>query len=280
MAHPLGPPGAGTRGQGGPRRGGGKNAAQTRPQRGGGAPARPTASPRSCARRLHPSVRGAGASFWWGQPGLSASRVVGGPAVAPRWDFGGALWARLGICSTCCPWGGLGDCRPFHFRTFASRPRPGRNPILPKWALKKKSTEMSILVKRNPVLLKRKFRFSKMGIRSRLSYGFANQPAGTAIPPSSVRENQSALLSKAPAHSENRPTHPPPLRFSESTTRTTAAKEIGRPLAAPRPCWCPQRRANSHSFAPTESPQHFTEQLSLLQWPFLCRHKDLYVCRP
>ena len=100
---------------------------------GGGAPGRPTASPRSRAGRLHPSVRGAGASFWWGQPGLSASRVVGGPAVAPRWDFGWALWAGLGICSTCCPWGGLGDCRPFHFRTFASRPRPRRNSILLKW---------------------------------------------------------------------------------------------------------------------------------------------------
>ena len=75
----------------------------------------------------------------------------------------------------CCPCGGVGDCRPFHFRTFASRPRPGRNSILLKTALKKKSTQMSILVKRNSILVK-----WKLGT-GWLSYGFAPKPAGTAI---------------------------------------------------------------------------------------------------
>ena len=98
----------------------------------------------------------------------------------------------------CCPCGGVGDCRPFHFRTFASRPRPGRSSILLKTALKKKSTQMSILVKRNSILVKRNSILVKWKLGTGwLSYGFAPKPAGTAIL-LAFGENQSALVSKAP----------------------------------------------------------------------------------
>ena len=163
MTHPLGPPTRDTRPRRPAARGASMPAGPVLPRgRRSRAPRGTTAV--ACGRLQAPQCALGGGVV---QLGLAKPLSPSCCRLARRGSPGeasGVFSWGVGNCSTCCPWGRLGDWRPFHFRTFASRPRPGRNAILLKIifrGLKEEIRTNVIFSKNEKIFTKNFFVFSK-----------------------------------------------------------------------------------------------------------------------